>query len=102
VKRFDYPQLAKLRSAVLRTALIGKLSLEWPQAPFLWASAVIFPGGKRRHFAYTFQFADDAMKTDVYKALYLFYTKKRKGTNLPPNKLNKEIKPPFCLYFGMQ
>jgi len=37
--------LLKLRSAVLRIAVIGKLSLEWPQAPFLWASAVIFPEG---------------------------------------------------------
>jgi len=75
--------LLKLRSAVLRTAVIGKLSLEWPQAhflwpqaPFPWASAVIFPGGKRRHFAYTFQVADDTMQTDVYKALYPFYTKR--------------------------
>jgi len=40
------------------------------------ASAVIFPGGQRRHFAYTFQFADDAMQTDVYKALYPFFTKR--------------------------
>jgi len=68
--------LLKLRAAVSRTAVIGKLSLEWSHAPFLWASAVIFPGRKRRHFAHTFQFADDAMQTDVYKALYPFYTKK--------------------------
>jgi len=68
--------LLKLRSAVLRTAVIGKLSLEWPQAPFLWASAVIFPEGKCRHFACTFQVADDAMQTDVYKALFPFYIKR--------------------------
>jgi len=37
--------LLKLRSAVLHIAVIGKLSLEWPKAPFLWSSAVIFPGG---------------------------------------------------------
>jgi len=37
--------LLKRHSPVLRTAVIGKLSLEWPQAPFLWASAVIFPRG---------------------------------------------------------
>ena len=37
--------LLKLRSVVLLIAVIGKLSLEWCQAPFLWASAVIFPGG---------------------------------------------------------
>jgi len=63
--------LLKLRSAVLRTVMIGKLSLEWPQAPFLWDS-----GGKRRHFAYTFQAADGAMQTDVYKAIYPFYAKR--------------------------
>jgi len=68
--------LLKLRSAVLRTAVIGKLSLEWLQAPFLWASAGIFSGGKRRHFAYTFQVSDDAVQTDVYKALYPLYTKR--------------------------
>jgi len=68
--------LLKLRSAVLRIAVIGKLSLEWPQAPFLWASAITFPGGQRRHFAYTFQVADDAMQTDFYKALYPFFTKR--------------------------
>jgi len=56
--------------------VIGKLSLEWPQTPFLWASAVIFPEGQRRHFAYTFQVADDAMQTDVHKALYPFFTKR--------------------------
>jgi len=67
--------LLKLRSTVLRIAVIGKLSLEWPQAPFLWASAVIFPGGQHRHFAHTFQVVDDAMQTDVYRALYPFFTK---------------------------
>jgi len=39
--------------------MIGKLSLEWPQAAFLWASPLIFPGGQRQHFAFTFQVADD-------------------------------------------
>jgi len=68
--------LLKLGSAVLGIAVIDKLSLEWPQAPFLWASSVIFPGGQRRYFAYTFQVADDTMQTDVYKALYSFFTKK--------------------------
>jgi len=67
--------LLKLRSALLRTAVIGKLSLDRPQTPFLWLSTVIFPGGQRRHFAYTCEVADDAMQTDVYKALYPFYTK---------------------------
>jgi len=51
--------LLKLRS--LRIAVTGKLSLEWPKAPFLWASAVIFPGGQRQHFSHTFQVADNAM-----------------------------------------
>jgi len=37
--------LLKLRSAVLRTEVIGKLSLELPQAPFQWVSAEIFQGG---------------------------------------------------------
>jgi len=37
--------LLKFRSAVLPTAVSGKLLLEWPQAPFLWASAEIFTGG---------------------------------------------------------
>jgi len=68
--------LLKLRSAVLRTAVIGELSSEWPQTPFLWASAVTFPGEQRPYFAYTFQVADDAMQTDVYKALYPFFTKR--------------------------
>jgi len=36
--------LLKLRSPVLRTAVSGRLSLEWPQTPFLRASTVIFPG----------------------------------------------------------
>jgi len=61
--------LLKLRSAVLRIAVIGKLSSEWRQAPFLRASAGIFPRGERRHFASTFLVADDAMQLDVYKAL---------------------------------
>jgi len=56
-------------------AVMGKLSLDCPQAPFLWTPVVILPGGQRRHFAYTFQVADDAMQTDVYKALYPFFTK---------------------------
>jgi len=68
--------LLKLRSAVLRIAVTGKRSLEWPQAPFLWTSAVIFPGGQRQHFSYTFQIADDAMQTDIYKALHPFFTKR--------------------------
>jgi len=61
--------LLKLRSAVLRTATSGKLLLEWPQAPYSLASAETRGGGQRRHFAYTFQVADD----DVHKALYPFY-----------------------------
>jgi len=41
------------------------------------ASADIFPEGKqRRHFAYAFQVADDAMQTVVRKALYPFYAKR--------------------------
>ena len=68
--------LLKLRSEALRTALIGKLSSEWPQAPFPLASAEIFPGGQRRHFAYSFQVADDAMQTVVHKALYPFYARR--------------------------
>jgi len=35
-----------------------------------------FLGGQRRHFAYTFQVADDTMQTDVHKALYPFYAKR--------------------------
>jgi len=65
--------LLKLRSAVLRTAVIGKLSLEWPQAPFLWAFAEIFP--KEGNVEILLQVADDTMQTDVHKALYPFYTK---------------------------
>jgi len=64
--------LLKLGSAVLRIAVIGKLSLEWSQAPFLWVFAIIFPGRQRRHFAYTYQVANDAVQTDVCKALYPF------------------------------
>ena len=61
--------LISLNLLKLRSAVIGKLSLEWTQAPFPLASAEIFPGGQRRHFSYTFQVADDAMRTDVHKAL---------------------------------
>jgi len=44
-----------------------------------WVCAEIFPGGgQRRHFAYHFQVADNAMQTDVHKALYPFYTTKIK------------------------
>jgi len=34
-----------------------------------WASAEIFPGGQSRHFAYLFQFVDEAsaMQMDVHK-----------------------------------
>jgi len=73
--------LLKLHSAVLRRAVIGKLLLEWPQAPFPLASAEIFPGGQRRHFAYTFKVSDDAMQTGVHKALYLFFTKRNYSTS---------------------
>jgi len=38
----------------------------------------IFPGGgKRPHFVYHFQVADDAMQMAVNKTLYLFYTTKK-------------------------
>jgi len=33
---------------------------------------------QRRHFAYLFQFADDAMKIDVHKTVCLFYTTKKR------------------------
>jgi len=69
--------LLKFRSAVLRTAAIGKLLLKWTQAPFPLASAEIFPVGQRRHFAYSFQVADDAMQMDVHKAFYPFYAKRK-------------------------
>jgi len=53
VKRFDSLNLLKLRSAVSYAAVIGKLSLEWPQSPFPWSSAEIFSGGgQHRQFAY--------------------------------------------------
>ena len=41
------------------------------------ASAEIFPGGKRRHFAYPFQVADDAVRMDVHKTLYPSYITKK-------------------------
>jgi len=40
----------KLRSAALRTAVIGKPSLEWPQTPFPLESAEIFPVGETSIF----------------------------------------------------
>ena len=46
--------LLKLRLAVLRRGVIGKLSLEWPQAPFPWTSAEIFPGGATSTFCLQF------------------------------------------------
>ena len=42
-----------------------------------WASAEIFPGGQRRHFAYHFQFADVSMQMEVHKSVYCFYTTKK-------------------------
>ena len=42
-----------------------------------WASAEIFPGGQRQHFAYPFQVADDAMQMDVHKTFYPFYTTRK-------------------------
>jgi len=38
-----------------------------------WASAEIFPGGKRQQFAHHFQVADDAMQMAVNKTVYPFY-----------------------------
>jgi len=68
--------LQKLRLAVLRTAVIGKFSLEWPQTPFPCESAEIFPwGGQHRHFACVFKVAGDAMQGDVHKVLYPFFVK---------------------------
>ena len=46
--------LLKLRSAVLRIAVIGKLSLEWPQASFLWESAQSFSWGTTSKFCLNF------------------------------------------------
>jgi len=37
--------LLKLSSAVLRTAVIGKLSLQWPQIPFMGVRRNFFMGG---------------------------------------------------------
>jgi len=54
--------LISLNLLKLRSAVIGKISLEWPQAPLSWGSAEIFPGvGQRRHVACTFKVADDAI-----------------------------------------
>jgi len=41
--------LLKLGSAVLRTAVIGRFSLEWPRAPLPWARGVK-TGGKEAQF----------------------------------------------------
>jgi len=46
--------LLKLRSAVLCIAVIGKLSLDWPQAAFPWASAESFPWGTTSKFCLYF------------------------------------------------
>ena len=67
--------LLKLRSAVSRTAVIGQVSLEWPQVPIPWSSTEIFSGGESK-FCYTSQVADNAVQTDVHKALYPFCTKR--------------------------
>jgi len=42
-----------------------------------WASAEIFPGGQRRHFAYHFQVADVSMQMEVHK-LFTVSTRQRK------------------------
>ena len=65
--------LLKLRSAVLYTVVIGKLWLEWPKTPFRGRPQKLFHGKQSRNFAYNFQVADDAMYTDVHKALAPFY-----------------------------
>ena len=36
-----------------------------------------FQKGQRRHFAYPFQVADDAIQLDVHKTFYSFYTIKK-------------------------
>jgi len=61
--------MQKLRSAVLLTAVIGKLSLEGPKPPFQGRPQNFFRGEQRQHFAYTFQVTDDAVQTDVHEAL---------------------------------
>jgi len=52
-------KLLKLRSAVLRTAVIGKLSLELLQHPLHGRPQKYWE--QRRNFAYAFQVANDAM-----------------------------------------
>jgi len=44
-----------------RTAVIGKLSLQWSQISFHVRPEEFFHGEKRRYFAYTFQVADDVV-----------------------------------------
>jgi len=61
--------LLKLRKAVCRTAVIGKLWLKWPQTLFHGCPQKFFHGGQCRYFAYTFLVAEDAMETDVHKVL---------------------------------
>jgi len=39
-----------------------------------WASAEIFTGGQRQHFAKLSQVADDAMQMYVRETLFLYYT----------------------------
>jgi len=67
--------LISLNLLKLRSAVIGELWLEWPKAPFPWAYTEIFPGVAMSKFCF-FQVADDAMKTDIHKALYPFYAKR--------------------------
>jgi len=41
------------------------------------ASAEIYPGGQKRHFAYPFQVVDDVTQIDVHKTLYPFCAMKK-------------------------
>jgi len=58
------------------------------------ASAEIFPGSETSTFCYLFHFADVAMQTDVYKALYCFYTTKKM-----PHESTRSIRTYFEIFF---
>jgi len=76
VKRFDYPQLAEAPFSSIAYSSNRQTCVGMAPSPFPLASAEIFPVGKRRYFAYTFQVANDAMQKDISKALYPLYVKR--------------------------
>jgi len=64
--------LLKIRSAVLRTAVIGKISLEWPQSPFPGRPQKFFHGGNVEILLILFRLLTMQCKRTFTKRLLYF------------------------------